>query len=110
MLTVTPATEIKCLETLTKNKCKATPLIRQHEVMKQDGDGIIPGGFLHCILMDHAPGVELKRTLRISSPDNKFWSLDFEERTRIRNAFRDAWMYVGNFCVPLCPSSLEDLR
>ncbi|KAL4783851.1 hypothetical protein BJX76DRAFT_357636 [Aspergillus varians] len=83
-LTVNGRGELEPLQTLTKNQSKSTAVIRQYQAMQQDEKGIVPDGYLHLILMNRAPGVELSREL--------FWSLGYEERARIRNAFRDAWM------------------
>ena len=63
-----------------------TPIIREFELLTQDDEGLVPGGFLYYILMDQAPGIQLK--------DDVFWSFEYGERDRIRNAFRVAWEYV----------------
>ncbi|KAL4782549.1 hypothetical protein BJX76DRAFT_358814 [Aspergillus varians] len=48
--------ELKCLKIITKNNCKSAPIIRHHPVVEQDDNGLVLGGFLHYILMDHASG------------------------------------------------------
>lgn len=78
--------EINALQILTRNKSKSTPVIKHYQELEQTEDGLVPGGFLHYILMDHVPGVQLSY--------DKFWSFPFPERVRIRDAFKEAWMYV----------------
>ncbi|KAL3496186.1 hypothetical protein BJX62DRAFT_232689 [Aspergillus germanicus] len=73
-------------EILTRNQCTACPAIRHHEITKQENDDteLVPGEFLHYLLFDKAPGVQLDWDL--------FWSWDREERDAVRSAFREAWL------------------
>jgi hypothetical protein len=48
----------------------------------------VPGGFLHYLPFDKAPGVQLNWDL--------LWSYDREERDAIRRAFKAAWLYVDS--------------
>ncbi len=74
------------LQALRQNQVEATPAIRAFEALQQADDGLVPRGFLYYILMDHATGIQLKH--------ETFWSFDFDDRDRIRQAFRVAWLYV----------------
>jgi hypothetical protein len=65
-----------------------TPIIREFEELTEDDEGLVPGGFLYYILMDHAPGIQLNHAA--------FWTLDYGERDRIRGAFCVAWEYVAS--------------
>ncbi|KAL5340318.1 hypothetical protein BJX70DRAFT_361414 [Aspergillus crustosus] len=76
--------ELEPLQILTENKCESTPTIREYHITQQGDDDLVPGGFLHYILMDRVPGVELSQDV--------FWSLDREERDDIREAFQTAWL------------------
>ncbi|KAL4949888.1 hypothetical protein BDW69DRAFT_66960 [Aspergillus filifer] len=69
-----------------RNNCRSAPHIWVHEVSLQDNDGIVPGGFIHYILMDYVWGRELNWDV--------FWSLSYEERSNVCDAFRLAWLYV----------------
>jgi hypothetical protein len=69
----------------------ACPAIRHHEVLKQGDEGdtqLVPGGFLHYVLFEKAPGVQLNWDL--------FWGYGRGERDAIRCAFREAWLYVDD--------------
>lgn len=70
------------MQTLTRNECTVTPHIRAYKITTQGDDGIVPGGFLHLIVMDKLPGIQLHEEV--------FWSFEREERDRIRQAFKEA--------------------
>ncbi|KAL3489575.1 hypothetical protein BJX62DRAFT_238973 [Aspergillus germanicus] len=73
------------------------PKIRTHEAIIQDDDSmLVPGGFLHYILMDKACGVQLSEEI--------FWAYSRSERDRIREAYKEAWRYVMLY-LPKCLAS-----
>ncbi|KAL3463294.1 hypothetical protein BJX64DRAFT_287549 [Aspergillus heterothallicus] len=76
-------TTIYVFKLLRDNNCNAAPRIRAHEGILQDDSMLVPGGFLHYVLMDKAGGVQLTEEL--------FWSYDLDERNRIREAYKEAW-------------------
>lgn len=79
--------DVNPLLILTENKCTAAPLVRAYRKTVQDlEDGLVPGGFLHFVLMDHAPGQQLSHEM--------FWGFERRVRDEIRGAFRAAWEYV----------------
>ncbi|KAL4809626.1 hypothetical protein BDV18DRAFT_157375 [Aspergillus unguis] len=91
-INMTARRELDSLEALTKAKCPNTPLIRQKWETKQDssgssdklGRGLVPGGFLCYVLMEHAKGVQMEKS--------QFWSRDAQEREMIRRAFKEAYL------------------
>lgn len=84
--------DIEACQTLTRNRCTSTPLIRQYRIAEQDDYGIVPNGFSHYILLDKAPGVQL---------EDVFWTSLPDERGVIRDAFKHAWLYVSTPSFPL---------
>lgn len=78
--------ELEPLHTLTEKKVTSTPRIWKYKATRQGPDGMVPGGFLHIVLMNHAPGEQLSPEL--------FWRLPREERDQVRAAFRFAWECV----------------
>jgi hypothetical protein len=78
--------ELCAMELLRDNICTAAPRIRTHEAIIQDHSMLVPGGFLHYILMDKACGVQLSEEI--------FWAYPRSERDRIRVGYKAAWRYV----------------
>jgi hypothetical protein len=87
--------ELCAIELLRDNNCTAAPKIRTHEPIIQDDSMLVPGGFIHYILMDKACGVQLNEEI--------FWAYPRSERDRIRQAYKEAWRYV----IPSRMSSLH---
>ncbi|RDW79216.1 uncharacterized protein DSM5745_06068 [Aspergillus mulundensis] len=93
--------EIEPLEILTKNNCQAAPHIRTHRETVQEQNEMVPGGFIHYILMEHAPGDRLT--------EDKFWNYPDDERNKIREAFRVAWEECVRAGVVPCMAALWHL-
>ncbi|KAL4940961.1 hypothetical protein BDV06DRAFT_195511 [Aspergillus oleicola] len=55
--------EVDNIDTLTHEDSRYSPRIRQRQESKQGNNGLVPGGFIHHILMDHAPGIQLNKKL-----------------------------------------------
>ncbi|KAL4789173.1 hypothetical protein BDV19DRAFT_397375 [Aspergillus venezuelensis] len=72
------------LKPLATGGSQFTLKIRQIQEDRPGGDDLVPGGFIHRILVDHAPGIRLG--------DQHFWSCSREERDAIREAFKIAWI------------------
>ncbi|KAL3480517.1 hypothetical protein BJX99DRAFT_254507 [Aspergillus californicus] len=87
--------ELRAVSLLRDNNCTAAPRIRTHEATTQDDSMLVPGGYLHYILMDKAGGVQLSEEL--------FWSYERGQRDRIREAYKEAYKEAWWYVVPYVP-------
>jgi hypothetical protein len=76
------------LITLTEAGCKSSPLLLNHKRATQADDSpYVPGGFIVYLVTEALPGIILD--------EDKYWELEYNERTKIRLAFKDAYECVN---------------
>ncbi|OKL58505.1 hypothetical protein UA08_06225 [Talaromyces atroroseus] len=72
------------LVTLTKRGCKSSPPLRNRKrEIQDDSSPFVPTGFIVYLVTDVLPGTILER--------DDYWKLDYNERTKIRLAFKAAY-------------------
>ncbi|KAL4948457.1 hypothetical protein BDW69DRAFT_203515 [Aspergillus filifer] len=76
--------KLEHLQAMTEADVTSAPRIRYLLRATQDDSGLVPGGFLYCALLEHAPSEELDR--------ETFWARSQTERARIREACKVAWL------------------
>ncbi|CAG8380684.1 unnamed protein product [Penicillium salamii] len=83
--------ELSAYKTLSRNQWTSqfTPSLLAYQVSKQSDSGLIPGGFIICIVWEVVPGLRLGDSFG-SEP---FWASvqDITERNRIRARFEDTY-------------------
>lgn len=77
------ASELHALRLFTEKDCPSTPRLLDHKEDRQGPEGLVPGGFFVYLLMNKLPGYRLGA---------RYWDLDNDERTKIREEFKIAWM------------------
>lgn len=78
--------ELDALKDFTENKCTATPKLLGYRFDKQDGNDLVPGGYIMYLVWEKVPGDPLDI--------NEFWSLPFSRRQIIRDKFKKAYEFV----------------
>ena len=75
--------------------CKYAPTLLACKHDTQDADGPVQGGYITYLLMTKVPGDKLGTYFRFQyKTDDLFWNLEYDQRERIRQAFKIAWKYV----------------
>ncbi|CRG84865.1 Pc21g21200 [Talaromyces islandicus] len=82
-LSAASSAEFEALKILNRGGCLSCPKIINYKQEKQNGLGIVPGGYILYIALEKWPGIRLTREL--------FWELPRQERDSTREAFRDAF-------------------
>lgn len=77
--------ELVALRDLTDMNCTATPRLLGWRHYTQDSDDLVPGGFVTYLVWEKVPGDPL---------GEEFWSLDYDQRERIRAKFKKAYSFV----------------
>lgn len=78
--------ELTALKSLEKKGCDVVPRLLGYQTDQQDGDDIVPGGFVTYVIWANVPG----ESLDIQG----FWSCSFSKPEEIRLKFRDVYTYV----------------
>ena len=76
-------------------ECRHAPTLLACKHDKQDADGPFQGGYITYLLMTKVPGDKLGTCLTFEYKKNDlFWKMGYDQREKIRQAFKTAWEYV----------------
>lgn len=76
--------ELPALTTLTKAKCKSTPILINCKQAQQNNFDVLPDGYILYLVMRKLPGIRLRYDL--------YWQeMSRGERDAIRQAFKQSW-------------------
>ncbi|PYH55738.1 uncharacterized protein BO96DRAFT_435128 [Aspergillus niger CBS 101883] len=75
--------EVEALRLLTEAGCSSTPALIDWMNSKQTQDQWIPGGYIHFIVMEMVPGVDVCSIID---------DMDRGERDELRAAFKQSWL------------------
>lgn len=91
--------EVLALRTFAKEGCDSAPKLLELETDTQGSDDLLPGGFITYLLMSRAPGIQLDPKplswdycREEDQAKANFWKFTPEERERIRQGVKTAWM------------------
>ena len=89
--------ELTVLCHFLEHESTITPRLRAWKEEVQGDDGLVPGGYLTCLVWERVPGVSLAQDRILPadiSESNLFWKLPLAERDRIREKFKEEYPYV----------------
>ncbi|KAK2808595.1 hypothetical protein FQN50_004627 [Emmonsiellopsis sp. PD_5] len=92
--------ELSSLQWLSDQGCSSSPKLLAYFQVAQPSDMVIPGGYITILVMEKLPGSTL----------DDFWECPFEQREKIRAAFKRALIEVYGHGVVHCDRRLPNIQ